>query len=160
MGFFIFPILLLMLFVYNLAVDYLKKTYNYKNVLLVITKNVTFKYLERSVMNYTKTDCLRRYALASCVLFILMNLYPLIMFIKGYNLHFFNYIYSLLSLGFLFFSLIFMRLHYYQNHLIAELQKHKVKTNSIAAKRLSQIISEEEKANQAEKIVSSPAPVN
>lgn len=94
-------------------------------------------------MEYHKTDNLRRYALSSIVLFIIMNLYPLILLLKDMSISPTVYAYSILSIGFFIFSIIFMRAYYYQQLLILELKTNKVKTNSIAAKRLSSLIQEE-----------------
>ena len=94
-------------------------------------------------MEYQTTETLRKYSLISIVLFILMNLYPLILLLKGMNVSPTTYAYSILSIGFLIFSIIFLKVYYYQLNLITELQKNKVKTNSIAAKRLSSLINDE-----------------
>lgn len=94
-------------------------------------------------MEYQTTETLRKYSLSSIVLFILMNLYPLILMFKGIQVSPTTYAYSILSIGFLIFGVIFLRVYYYQLDLIKELQQNKVKTNSIAAKRLSSLIQDE-----------------
>ena len=94
-------------------------------------------------MEYKTADSLRRYSISSIVLFIIINLYPLLLLIKGINISSSIYVYSLLSIGFLVFGIIFFKTYYYQIQLIKKLQENTVKTNSIAAKRLNSLMQDE-----------------